>query len=260
MWPVCNMAWRIGDILDVDEQIAWTRDAGFDGIAFHASAGAPGKWQGVDFATADAGRRAELRQWVAQFTMAEIHAPFSLAITDDLLDARVRDLEPVLDFAGDVGASVVTVHAAVPPNAGHWREALAPLDAAAGRIGVAVGLELTEGFRSVAEWDLLHVGVTLDVGHMYLNEARALQPYACIGDVVREIGSRLVHLHVHDYDGAHDHIALGSGRVDLDGVLAALQEIGYARGMTLELNPDHVSPQGMQGCLAWLRDRALKRP
>ena len=38
-----NMLWRIGRLLDVNRQIAWTQQAGFDGVGFHASAGAPGQ-------------------------------------------------------------------------------------------------------------------------------------------------------------------------------------------------------------------------
>lgn len=255
MWPICNMAWRIGDILDVDEQIEWTRQAGFDGVAFHASPGTPGQWQGVDFTVADADRRAGLRQRVSRFAMVEIHAPFSRALADDALVDNVEDLLPVLDFAGDVGASVVTVHGALPADARHWREPMGRLDAAAARNGVVVGLELTAAFEWVREWALPHVGVTLDVGHMYLNRARAMEPYSGMAHLVTELAPTLVHLHVHDFNGEHDHIALGAGHVDLAGLVAGLHEIGYARGLTLELNPDRVSPEAMRGCLAWLRAR-----
>ena len=42
MINIGNMLWRIGELLDFDRQLAWIRDAGFDGVGFHASAGSPG--------------------------------------------------------------------------------------------------------------------------------------------------------------------------------------------------------------------------
>ncbi len=249
------MAWRIGDVLDVDEQIRWTRAAGFDGVGFHASPGTPGQWQGVDFETADARRRAELRNLLDGFALVEVHAPFALTLADDCLREHVEQQCRVLDFAGHVGASIVTVHADVPVDAAHWREPLAALDAAAERNRITVGLELTAGFEWIDQWALPRIRVTLDLGHMHLNGGQPLDPYGSIGTAVRRLGDRLAHLHVHDYDGEHDHIELGAGHIDLEGTLAALRDMGYAGGMTLELNPDRVSPDGMQRSLAWLRTR-----
>lgn len=48
MWDICMMAWRIGEMLDIDTQLEWIREAGFDGVGFHASPGEPGQWQGID--------------------------------------------------------------------------------------------------------------------------------------------------------------------------------------------------------------------
>ena len=256
MWPICNMAWRIGEILDIREQIAWTRDAGFDGIGIHASPGVPGQWQGIDFAQADAGERAESKQLLSGFAMVEIHAPFSLDLTDDTLDAEIAALCPVLDFAGDLGASIVTVHAALPEDATHWHSAISRLNAAASRNDVTVGLELTTQLDWPARWALPNIGITLDVGHMYQNGAKPIEPFGSMRGVVQALGDTLVHLHMHDDSGDVDHIELGTGRVDLEGVLAGLDDIGYSRGMTLEMNPDRVSPEGIRRSMAWLRERA----
>ncbi len=48
MWDICMMAWRIGEILDIDAQLEWIREAGFDGAGLHASPGEPGQWQAID--------------------------------------------------------------------------------------------------------------------------------------------------------------------------------------------------------------------
>ena len=62
MAKIGNMLWRIGAMLDFDQQLAWTRAAGFDGVGFHASAGIPGKWRGVEPLACSAKERQRLRQ------------------------------------------------------------------------------------------------------------------------------------------------------------------------------------------------------
>jgi hypothetical protein len=47
-----NMLWQTGDILHFDAQLAWTREAGFDGVGFHASAEAPRRCYGIEPARA----------------------------------------------------------------------------------------------------------------------------------------------------------------------------------------------------------------
>lgn len=265
MWPIGFMAWRIGDILDLHEQIDWIYEAGFDALGFHASAGVPGQWEGIAPDSADDARRRRLREQVACFAMAEIHAPFSSALTSDSLSDAVESLLPVLDFAGDVGVDVVTIHAALPEDAGarlasEWRQALERLNACAVQNDLVIGMEITEGFECVATLGLSNIGVTLDVGHMYFHEGRLLEPFGTIGGLVHSLDDTLVNLHMHDYDGTYDHIEPGTGIVDLTGVLAALGDIGYRRGMCLELNPDRVSPEGLRRSLAWMRDRAATGP
>ena len=260
MYDICMMAWRIGDILDIHEQLQWIGEAGFDGVGFHASAGTPGKWQGVDPHLADEEARARLRNRVSEFSMCEIHAPFAIRLTADSLLRATDALIPVLDFAGDIRASIVTVHADPPvtgsdSNAPPWRCALERLNAVAENREVVVGLEVTEGFEWIAQLGLPNVGVTLDVGHMYLDGGKALRPYGTIGEVVCRLDRALVHLHIHDYDCVNDHIELGAGHVDLEDLLVALRDTGYEKGLCLELNPNRVSPDGIRKSRAWLRSR-----
>ena len=263
MWPVCNMVWRIGDILPVPEQIEWCRSAGFDGVGLHASPGRPGAWEGIEPATCSAVRRREVRNLFASFRMCEVHAPFAIYLRDASLAEGVRQLDPVLDFAGDIGAKVVTVHADLPAagaeSADRWAEAMRAVDARAGNLGLTVGLEILWGFEMLRAWQLAHVGVTLDVGHMYIIEkGKHLAPFGTIGNAVRHVGENLVHLHMHDV-AELDHIEIGTGRVDFRGLLDALQEVGYNRGMCLEMNPDRVSADGIRRSLAWLRTDFSRR-
>lgn len=253
-----NMLWRIGEILDFDDQLAWTHDAGFDGVGFHASGGAPGQWRGIDPADCDSVRRTSLRQRLSAFTYVEIHAPFAIELTADRLEAEIDALAPVLRLAADVGASVVTVHAQIADTGGErdaWARAMERLDGLAAQARTTIGLEITDGFAAVNRRGLPRVGVTLDVGHMCdRGRAGLLARVGGLGGLIRDLGQALVHLHLHDTDGVTDHCEVGTGIVDFAAIIAALQETGYRGAATLEMNPERCSPAGIARSLAHLRD------
>jgi sugar phosphate isomerase/epimerase len=251
------MAWRIGDLLDIYQQLDWIADAGFDGIGFHASAGSPGNWQGIDPCTVGREERAHLRMALSRFTVREVHAPFSIVIQpDDSSKQAIDALRPVLAFAGEVGADVVTVHGCPPEaacDASVWQRALETLNAAAHSYNVRVGLEMLSGFAKLAALGLPHVGITLDVGHLYLDDRKPLRPFGTLGNAVRQCGPALFHLHLHDVRSELDHLELGTGVVDFNDLLQALAAIGYCQALCLELNPDRVSPEGIRRSLDCLR-------
>jgi sugar phosphate isomerase/epimerase len=253
------MAWRIGEVLDIDAQLAWIAASGFTAASFHASAGVAGQWRGVDPKKADGPRRAALRRRLAGFASREIHAPFGLVLGDKAKPDTVDGLAETLRFAGDVGADVVTVHAD-PPRAGRpagrWQRDLDRLNGLARQARVRVGLELTRGFDWLRRPARPNIGLTLDVGHMYLNGAAALRPFGTIGQAVGRQADVLIHLHVHDYDGRVDHIEPGTGRVDFEDLISSLAAVGYAGALCLELNPQRCSPAGMRRSAAFLRRRA----
>ena len=254
------MVWRIGDILDFDRQVEWVANAGFESLSFHASAGVPGKWRGIEPAAADAKERRRIRQLLNPFTGCEIHAPFDAVMRPETPEPTLERLEEVLAFAGDVGAAIVTVHAE-PPRPGTseaaWQTALDRLDAAAAKAGVRIGLELSSGFEWLRQPRRKRIGATLDVGHMYLRDGAGYRPYGSVGRLARFLGDRLFHLHVHDYDRKADHIEIGMGRVDFDEVLAALAAMRYRGALCLELNPERCSPEGIRRSAAFLRQHAL---
>lgn len=265
MWPICNMLWRIGDILPVDEQLAWCLEAGFDGVGLHASPGRAGQWEGVDPETADPRRRRELRAALGRFARCEVHAPFEILLREEDLAGMAARLEPVIDFAGDIGVAVVTVHAELPEggDAGpQWADTLGALDHRVASRGLCLGLEIVSGFGLVAAWGLAHVGITLDVGHLYgQDDGRRLVPYGTIGRLVNEIGAAIVHLHVHDVEARSsqpgppllDHLEVGTGQVDFEDLLRSLASVEYAGALCLEMNPDRVSPEGIRRSRAHLQ-------
>lgn len=262
MTAIGNMLWRIGELLDFDRQLEWTRDAGFDGVGFHANTGVPGKWCGLEPSACNAGERKRLRRLLQQFAFSEIHAPFDIELRTGSLPADVPALTPILELAQDLGVDVVTVHAQVcgpnsPAELAAWDVAMRDLNSRAERAGVTIALEIADGFDVVAGWGLPNVGINLDVGHMYCQtNRRALTDFRGIACLIRHLGSALRHLHLHDVDnrGMVDHIELGTGIVEFSKVAAALCEIDYRHAATLELNPDRVSPEGIRRSLAHVRN------
>jgi len=129
------------------------------------------------------------------------------------------------------------------------------LDGYAHAADITIGLELTEGFSRLKNPGYENIGVTLDVGHMYLDGAAPLKPYGTIGAAVESIGDKIVHVHMHDYDGESDHLELGRGGVDIDGALAGLAQVCYQGAICLEMNPERVSPEGIRRSAALLRTK-----
>jgi len=258
------MVWRIGDILDFDKQVEWIASAGFESISFHASAGEPGKWRGIEPAAADQKERSRIKSLLARFTAREIHAPFDVKIQPEAPASILERLEEVLRFASDVGGDIVTIHADPPAqskktSATAWRKALDRLDATAAAAGLRIGLELNRGFDWLREPRRRRVGATLDVGHMYLRGGAGFRPYGTIGALIRSLDTDLFHLHLHDYDGQSDHIEIGTGQVDFDDILKALDDMGFRGALCLELNPDRCPPEGIRRSAEYLRKRAAKR-
>jgi sugar phosphate isomerase/epimerase len=110
-------------------------------------------------------------------------------------------------------------------------------------------IETCEQFaRLDDEIDSPWFGMTLDVGHVH-----------CLGDGsipdrIREFGPKLFNLHIEDMrPGVHEHLRFGEGTIDFPPVIAALQEIGYAGGLHVELSRDsHRAPEALAESFAFL--------
>ena len=79
-------------------------------------------------------------------------------------------------------------------------------------------------------------GFCLDTGHLQIVG----------GDLefaVRELGDRLIALHVHDNDFYHDsHTAPFLGDMNWDAITDALAAIGYEESFTFEVDGDYLPP------------------
>lgn len=248
-WPVGYMVWRIGDILDYDAQIDWMIKHRFEAIGFHACAGIPGQWQGIEPATASAARRRDLAALLHDhFCRIEIHAPFSMLLCDSGWKETLLSFQSVLDLARDLQVDVITLHAIPPgedPPTDAWKRALQALELGAAKADVVVALECLSGQPWFSGPASAHVGVNLDIGHMYQSHLASPDPNQGVIEAIRCAGPALTHIHFHDVRGDQDHVALGQGDMDHPAVCRALQQVVYRGFLNLELNPDVVSPQDL---------------
>jgi sugar phosphate isomerase/epimerase len=241
------MAWRIGEVLDLREQLAWLRANGFGAVAFWTCAGEPGVWQGFDFTDASQDEVQALRAALEGFQAVDLHA--DLPLRDE---ATLRRLRGVVGSAGELGASTVTVHVEAE---GAWlQEALGVLDEASESAGVRIGLELTGSYELAMEDMTPHVGLTLDVGHVSFQEGAGYREFGSIGGLIRRVGGRTFHVHAHDYDGVVDHLPIGAGNLDWDDIASGLKSIGYEGVVCPELNPDRASPEQLLASRNRLRE------
>jgi sugar phosphate isomerase/epimerase len=94
----------------------------------------------------------------------------------------------------------------------------------------------TEEFEEVAK-GLEGLGVTLDVGHVYISATAEGKPspQRSIIEAIQEMKSRLANVHLHDNHGTRDeHLPPGRGEINFEQVLGALKESNYNGPLTLE--------------------------
>ena len=127
-----------------------------------------------------------------------------------------------------------------------WREALAPVVAYAAERGVRVGIEplnryetslvttvdqALTGLAPLLESSGGVLGLGLDTYHLNIEERSS-------ADAIRAAGDHLVHLQV----CGNDRGAPGGDQTDWPAIAAALDDIGYAGGLTIEsFTPDNAS-------------------
>jgi sugar phosphate isomerase/epimerase len=97
-------------------------------------------------------------------------------------------------------------------------------------------------------------GLTLDVGHVVCTGE------APVGAHIRKWQEWLWNIHIEDMKkGVHEHLMFGEGEVDFADVLGALREIGYRRGVYVELSRhSHDAVETARKAIAFLK--AIPRP
>lgn len=196
-----------------------------------------------------------------------IHGPF-LDLNPGSSDSQIRVVSQercrqLLALIPPLAPQVIVFHAAFDPlfygeRAAIWLEQSAetwlPVVEAVEKAGTRIALEnVLERTPEMIQELLLKVnspslGMCLDIGHAHIFSPVPLP------DWVSSLGSRIFELHLHDNHGQQDeHLALGEGTIDIQGVLKAVQNEGISPALTIEaLNEEHVmlSLQRLFSCLA----------
>jgi len=266
-----GMVWRTGELLGLEEQIAWFAQNGFTGIGFHTGPCLTGAWAAFDVRTASQAQRHSLKEAVQGFDEVSLHGEFDLydvclCTPNELVRrASVETLSASLELAAEIGAPTVTTHMGqtrVPaPHSlvrAQFARSVAELAEMAARAGVTIAFELT------GDYDLVcsapgPVGITLDVGHVAADGGAGYRDFGSLGGLVRYLRRRIVHVHVHDYDGYRDHLPLGAGRLDFRKIVGALCEVGYTGMLCLELPPTPTTPADYLAAKAMLQDILAER-
>ena len=196
----------------------------------------------------------QIRAWLDELELQPVCLHTSMMGAADLAspdeDTRsyaAREGVLMLRVCEVLGVSVMVVHpdgecGAETPRAVRYEQLAKSLDSivsAAEEAGVRIALENLLPGSIASEIDvLIHevdrfghplVGICLDTGHA---NVMGWGPAAA----VRSIGRRLFALHVHDNDGASDqHLPPLSGCIDWSGFADALDEVGYAGTLNLEV-------------------------
>ena len=189
-----------------------------------------------------------------------------------LLSAEPREREVRLDFltravavAHELGADAVSFwsgaardDAGPAVHLGRLAEGCRRLCDAAAQSGVRLAFEPEPGMfiDTMDRFAELHdrvahpaFGLTVDVGHLH---CQGETPIAAHLERWRDL---LWNVHIEDMRrGVHDHLMFGEGEIDFGPVLRALEEIGYAGGVHVELSRhSHDAVETARRALAFLR-------
>jgi sugar phosphate isomerase/epimerase len=176
------------------------------------------------------------------------HTAFYLPMAsafDSIRAAAVDEFCRCLDKFAEVGALWMNLHpdrhTPMHDRAFYIRrnlESLAEMQEHARKVGIGLMIENLPGdYNNAAQLgDLLgpmpDLGLHLDIGH-----ANLLVPRNTTAEILRQWGSRLRHVHLHDNRGGHEdlHLPLGTGNVDVRGAVVELRDCGFDETITLEV-------------------------
>jgi len=209
----------------------------------------------------DVSRLKKLRELIDSHGLgATVHASFwdlnpmsHYPVLRELAISQTKDCIRACDI---LGGSVVTVHPGrcwfkkngeLFNKAKNWyKNFIVECSELAQELGVTLAVEsgthhadyprTTGEFEEVAK-DLEDLGVTLDVGHVYLSAAMEGKPspQRSIIEAIQEVKDRLTNVHLHDNHGTRDeHLPPGRGEINFEQVLGALRESNYDGPLTLE--------------------------
>jgi sugar phosphate isomerase/epimerase len=192
------------------------------------------------------------------------HQPTLLSPRPEQRERRLDFLRRAVDIAHELGSDAVSFWSGTPRDSTSpeiWMDRLTDgcrrLCDHAARRQVRLAFEPEPGMfiDTMARFAALRervahpaFGLTIDVGHLH-----------CLGEVpideqLRQWRQLLGNVHIEDMRrGAHDHLMFGEGEIDFGPVLWALDEIGYAGGVHVELSRhSHDAVETARRALAFL--------
>ena len=214
-------------------------DRGHDGI---------GGWAEGDLGPST---RAWIRQTAADHDVElTVHAPLTFIPVDHPEDGR---LYSTIEFAHDIGATLLNLHLDVGRGAGRFVEALAPTLLATAEAKLKLAIENTvwtgpddvnAAFTALHERNDLptaHTGMCFDLGHANLFGATQNNYWRYLDALSPEV--RISHLHLHENFGDRDsHLPLFTGpsrnnATGIAGMLSRVRQHGFAGCAILEQWP-----------------------
>jgi sugar phosphate isomerase/epimerase len=178
-----------------------------------------------------------------------VHGPFIhgsvVTHVDAIADLTLRRWTQTVDLAVEFGVKVVTFHTGTFPAFDSRQTAFERLikrfDGFAGMESPVVTLENMpikrgaeiECLGALSDLEALkamlpHVRFTLDIGHCLQNGDRFEE------FITKQISS-IENIHLHDGEpGGRSHLRLGTGVLDLYGLLSRLRRVGYRKYVSLE--------------------------
>jgi sugar phosphate isomerase/epimerase len=244
------------------EPFEYAIDRGFDAFEWFPDRKESG--EGWDLGDLDAGARRDIKdKALAHDISMSLHAPWQ---ANPVRAGSGEMLEGYMDFALEIGASLLNIHLYAEEGIGAYVNAALPLIKRTAGSGLKLSIENTplttpEDFNSL--FSLLrgmrggmrglktgHMGMCLDVGHANLCPS-TLNDY--LGFVDRlDPGVPIIHLHMHENYGDRDsHLPLFTGPAGQDPegmrrLMGRLKKRGFTGSIILEQWPE---PR-------WLLDRA----
>lgn len=185
--------------------------------------------------------------------MLAIHGPFlgmEFSHPDHLIQEAVKHrLDMTFDVAANLRASRVVLHSSYKPEieifhlqevwlkgcVEFWRQEIRRWAEAGILVALENDLEKSPDLlvRLVDEVDHPFLKLCMDIGHQNVfSDVKA-------AEWVQRLGTRLVHVHLHDNDGREDrHWSLGRGEIDFESFYAALWQHAPEANLSLETEED----------------------